>query len=306
MSLNGSLHTQSHTSNDTLQHSECLASRFVLQVSSIIVLLPTSVCILYLGFQRWSTRHSSATTMSHTDFFTYNMAVTDLMGVLALLCSTSPSLTVSSGLHCFNMSLNGSLHPQSTASNDTLQHSECLASMFALQVSSIIVLLPTSVCILYLGFQRWSTRHSSATTMSHTDFFTYNMAVADMIGVLGNIIYIYGTQTSLGKPVKYYTGAFLCLSVLYVLIRPRPGEMGGDRVRIHQSKQRAFRTILIIMGVLFLKFGGSLVCYVLSSTIPLRSRCVLNEAQEWLALPSSLVLPLLFLRQHGKLSGCKH
>ncbi|KAK2899464.1 hypothetical protein Q8A73_012593 [Channa argus] len=50
------------------------------------------------------------------------------------------------------------------------------------------------------------------------------------------------------------------ISVLCVLIRPGPGEVGKDRERVAQSKQKAFYTIMSIMGVLWLLFVGILVC----------------------------------------------
>ncbi len=101
---------------------------------------------------------------------------------------------------------------------------------------------------------------------------------------------------------------FCSLSIVYVLIRPRPGEVGGHRVRVHQSKQRAFHTIIIITGVLLLRFGGNLVCNVMSSspTVSYSAQCVARAAAGWFNLPSSLVLPLLFLHRNGKLPGCKH
>ncbi|MEQ2161624.1 hypothetical protein GOODEAATRI_011327 [Goodea atripinnis] len=51
------------------------------------------------------------------------------------------------------------------------------------------------------------------------------------------------------------------LSVLRVLVRPRPGGVGGDRG--DQSKKKAFKTILTITGALWLLFTGYFVCFVL-------------------------------------------
>ncbi|KAI9524416.1 hypothetical protein NQZ68_018099 [Dissostichus eleginoides] len=43
------------------------------------------------------------------------------------------------------------------------------------------------------------------------------------------------------------------LAVLRELIRPGPGEQGGDRKRVDQSKRRAFYTIVAILGVQLLR-----------------------------------------------------
>ncbi|KAL3050876.1 hypothetical protein OYC64_001198 [Pagothenia borchgrevinki] len=97
------------------------------------------------------------------------------------------------------------------------------------------------------------------------------------------------------------------ISVLFVLIRPGPGEGGGNRERVDQSKQRAFYTIMTIMAVLLLRFLSSIVTtafFVLMS-----GTCqdyVLTWSLFWFNVPSSLVLPLLFLQRAGKLPGCKH
>ncbi len=100
--------------------------------------------------------------------------------------------------------------------------------------------------------------------------------------------------------------SFCSLSVLFVLIRPGPGEVGGNREHVDQSKQRAFHTITAIMAVLCLWLAASVVVLALDkSNIMSRSEgCFLMVSVNWLTLPSSLVLPLLFLHRAGKLVCC--
>ncbi|KAK2863416.1 hypothetical protein Q5P01_002949 [Channa striata] len=92
------------------------------------------------------------------------------------------------------------------------------------------------------------------------------------------------------------------------LKRSGPGEVGKDRERVDQSKQRAFYTIMSIMGVLWLLFVGVLVCVWLGFTAtPLMSyrvRCVEMISAIWFNLPNSLLLPLLFLHRVGKFTFC--
>ena len=101
---------------------------------------------------------------------------------------------------------------------------------------------------------------------------------------------------------------FCSLSVLCVLIRPRPGEVGVDRMQVDKLKQRAFYTILIIMGVLSLRFGGTLASSMIfsSPTVSYYVKYMMVTSTALFNLPSSLVLPLLFLHRAGKLPGCKH
>ena len=99
---------------------------------------------------------------------------------------------------------------------------------------------------------------------------------------------------------------FCSISVLFVLICSGPGEGGGNRERVDQSKQRAFYTIMAIMAVLLLRFLSSIVntsLYVLMSVTC--QDYVLIWSLFWFDVPSSLILPLLFLQRAGKLSGCK-
>ncbi|XP_034722294.1 uncharacterized protein LOC117941363 [Etheostoma cragini] len=102
--------------------------------------------------------------------------------------------------------------------------------------------------------------------------------------------------------------SFCSLSVLCVLIRPGPGKVGGDRERVDQSKQRAFCTIMAILVVLLLMFAVSLGGCALytASILSYTGTCVALASALWLNLPSSLVLPLLFLHRAGKLGCCSN
>ncbi|KAF3837549.1 hypothetical protein F7725_005013 [Dissostichus mawsoni] len=77
------------------------------------------------------------------------------------------------------------------------------------------------------------------------------------------------------------------VSVLRVLFRPRPGEGGGDRRRVSQSQKKAYHTILIITGVLFLRFGGNLVCNLVGFSFN-SAQCVVVLFALLFNVPSSL------------------
>lgn len=96
---------------------------------------------------------------------------------------------------------------------------------------------------------------------------------------------------------------FLSLSVFRVLIRPRPGDGGGDRMQVDKSKQRAVKTIITIMGVLWLKFGWNVVAFIVISYSSTVITCVIQAISILFSLPASLTIFLLFLQRAGKLRG---
>lgn len=73
-------------------------------------------------------------------------------------------------------------------------------------------------------------------------------------------------------------------------------------------KQRAFVTITAIMAVLLLRFGGNLVCMALASSpvLSFSAGCVVRISGIWFCLPSSYVLPLLFLHRAEKVLCFKY
>ncbi len=303
MSVNSSFSThdshpsQFSSSNVSLYHPVCSDSVIsvytVFAFVNIVLLLPLSIFVLNLGFQRWRQQRSvsSAPTMSLSDFVTYNMAVMDLIGVSGYtisICGGYANLPVmmSVGFYigafpwCGQMSFPilscmerylAVVHPI------TYLRLRQVGGVRIRNISTGIVWLEcfsgVGFCVLLFNYPEYSLIPSASL----------------MAFVLIAVI-------------------FCSLSILYVLIRPRPGEVGGHRVRVHQSKQRAFHTIIIITGVLLLRFGGNLVCNVMSSspTVSYSAQCVVKAAAGWFNLPSSLVLPLLFLHRAGKLPGCKH
>lgn len=93
-------------------------------------------------------------------------------------------------------------------------------------------------------------------------------------------------------PSLILTGICYCsLSVLYVLISPRPGEGSGGRQQLDQSKLRAFYTITAVLAVLLFRFVGISIgnsLYVLPQLGEI-GRCGLWLSVIWMGLPSSLV-----------------
>lgn len=95
------------------------------------------------------------------------------------------------------------------------------------------------------------------------------------------------------------------LSVLCVLIRPGPGDQSGDREKVNKLKKRAFYTITAILGFLVLRFTAGLIRSIFYMSY-IDNACVVMTIGFWFYMPSSFVLPLLFLHRTGKLKCCKH
>ncbi|KAF3837460.1 hypothetical protein F7725_004924 [Dissostichus mawsoni] len=96
---------------------------------------------------------------------------------------------------------------------------------------------------------------------------------------------------------------FCSLSVVWVLIRPKPGV--GKRV--DRTKVRALYLMMVILGVLVFRFGSTTIGSALyhSQNLVVDEKCLALFCMTWTGLPSSLVLPLLYLHRAGKLTCCK-
>ncbi|KAM3590576.1 uncharacterized protein V6R79_012110 [Siganus canaliculatus] len=222
-------------------------------------------------------------------------------------------------------------------------------------VSSIVLILPLCIFIIYLGVQRWRQRRPGQ-TMSHSDVFTYHMVVMEITNISGTIAACCAvftgafhmvmvsmdllTVSSTGQtyfhlltcvdrylavvhPVTYLRlrtekGAwirniaagcvwFLCQVNVSLRGIIRPGEGDRARQRVDQSKLRAFHTIMVILGMLLVRFGGIILSEaVFVSAVDDSRKCVVSLSLLWFYLPSSLILPLLYLQRAGKLACGKN
>lgn len=90
---------------------------------------------------------------------------------------------------------------------------------------------------------------------------------------------------------------FCSLSVLFALIRPGPGKECRFRKQVDQSKLRAFYIILIILALMLTRIVGSGVISAFSSELDSDAQCHLLLFAQWLKLPNSLRVLVLFLSQ---------
>ncbi|CAB1451391.1 unnamed protein product [Pleuronectes platessa] len=165
----------------------------------------------------------------------------------------------------------------------------CITVGLVFSLTRTVLTLPLSIFVLYLGHQRWR-QQRSFTMMSHANVFTFHFAAMELLWPLGLALLISGVCThdrnmlAVGSMLiltVFYGGGFFhlvtcvdrylaavhpmtylglkiisfcTLSILCVLVRPGPGDRGGDTARVDQSKQRAFSTLTAIMAVLWFWF----------------------------------------------------
>ncbi|GLD73435.1 uncharacterized protein AKAME5_002476000, partial [Lates japonicus] len=225
----------------------CLLSRpssFIFStysITAILLLLPLCSFILYLGLQRQlqqrsSSSSSSAATMSHSDCFTYHMAVMELVGVLGLTLSLYGIFMEDLNIIWVSVSLIGI-----SWYGGMLFHILTCVERYLAAVHPII----------YLSLRKERGIRIRNITIGCLWLLCFVVAcLSNMDNIV--IVELFLLFFSLTITV------FCSVSVLFILVRPRPGEQGGDRGRVDQSKQRAFYTIIAILGVLLLKSGWNL------------------------------------------------
>ncbi|KAK2899527.1 hypothetical protein Q8A73_012656 [Channa argus] len=258
---------------------------FAYVLTHVLLVLPLSVLVFYLGVRRWRQQRSFATT-SHSDMFTYHSAAMELifeLGFALNVCERYLAivhpivylrLRQSGGVRIRNISIGfawllycgwigrlRSLCPDSSRAGGNWweQGADSTVGNFisvSFTITNLFLHLPLSLFVLYLGVQRWRQQRSFATT-SHSDVFTYHSAAMQLIFALGGAFYICGKYTNLSELIKFWYYAtcnivpgqmffhiLTCverylavvhpiiylglrhISVLCVLIRPGPGELG--------------------------------------------------------------------------------
>lgn len=122
--------------------------------------------------------------------------------------------------------------------------------------------------------------------------------------LIGLTVKDFSAFTDLCLSILSLTGvSFSTCSILWVLIRPPPGDQSKDKERVDKSKLKAFHTILLILGVLVLRLTWGLT-WAVQDTLG-GGQCLITTCASVFNVPSSLLLPLLFLQRAGKFRCCK-
>lgn len=93
--------------------------------------------------------------------------------------------------------------------------------------------------------------------------------------------------------------SFCSVSALHILIRPIPGLGKRRKPQGNRSKDRAFLTISAIMGALWFWCAGVLIFFTIDAAhfVNVEVICIVKALLPAFNLPSSLVLPVLYLHR---------
>lgn len=255
-------------------------------INNVILLLPLSIFILYHGLQKWQQKRStcSAATISHSDSFTYHMVMIELIGVSGCI------------LICYGIYTKDS---RMIVLGYFLIYFNWFGQIFFHTLTCMERYLAVVHPIIYL-----SLKNERGIQIRNTSIGCAWLVCFVGIGLvmIQHFPIILDLAISL---ISLCIVSFCSISVLCVLFRPGPGAQGGNRERVDQSKQKAFYTIVAILGVLMLRFTFSLT-WALLYVVEENNNCMMLMFEIWINLPSSLVLPLLFLHRAGKLLCCKN
>lgn len=272
--------------------SECInftVGRHVLTTITftyILLNLPLSVFVLYVGFQRWREQRSvsSAATMTHSDFFNYNMAVMELIGVFGYATYYGSSYADRPDIWVAGYTIRGFGWVGQILFPILICMEYYLAVVYPItyrklkQADGVRIRNICTGCI-WLSCFWWMSCLILLIILN-----TFSLVLTSFMLMLSLIILV-----------------FSCLSVLRVLIRPRPGNVGRARMQVDRSKEKAVRTILIVTGALWLKLAGSAASILIRLSTQMSVKCTGEGSIIVFSLVGSLVLSVLFLQRAGKL-----
>lgn len=252
----------------------------------VIFLLPVYIFILHLGFKQWWQQRPNTTATSNFDLFTYHMVLIELLNITSTIFSccgihTNTTGLLQAGVYLTILTLIGQM----------LFHSlTCLDRYLA---------IVHPITYRALKEQRGVRARNVI------------IASAWLLAVLMTAIGLHGDLNS-SYFLMYFNATFelfviagFSLCVLWVLIRPGPG--AGGKQQIDRSKLRAFYIVIAILGVLGFRLIWSLISSSLinSNNQSNRAKCEIASFTYWINMPSSLMVPVLYLQRRVKQFCCK-
>lgn len=267
------------------QSPECSFTYLALFICYIL-LTPLYMFVLYLGLDRWRKQRSGSTseTSSHSDIITYNMVAVEMISIMGFCFYANDLFGYSTAIPVWSY-----LWVFVTPAEYLFHNLTCVDRYLAVVHPVIYLRLKQSG-----GVRIRNISIGCIWLICFAALGSVNRQFRDIL----NIVF---------KLLSFIIVSFCSLSVLRVLIHPGPGDVSGNRGRVDQSKKRAFQTIMMIMATLMLRILSRVVYSSLKvqKLLSYNDDCVLEWSLAWFSVPSSLVLPLLFLHRKGKLPSCK-
>ncbi|MEQ2210519.1 hypothetical protein XENOCAPTIV_014803, partial [Xenoophorus captivus] len=254
---------------------------------TVFVLTPLFTLILYMGFQRWRHQRFSPAgmTISNTDFFTYNMMFVEVFAVVGSAVYSLGNFIEDEAVLMLGVILSSIIMP-----GQTLFHLLTCVERYLAVVHPIAYMhLKEAIRVRIRNISSILVWLLSIGWMWLTQWYYPAFPIEPLFSLLGVCILVM---------------LLCCVFVLCALVRPGPGQEGGRKKPADQSKKRAFQMIMAITGTLNSRSAGLLFWLGLINyeSFDVMFYCVLIDLGMWLMVPSSLVLPLLFLHRAGKLS----
>ncbi|KAJ0006204.1 hypothetical protein NQD34_013477, partial [Periophthalmus magnuspinnatus] len=233
-----------------------------------ILTLPIFLSMIVLAILTCRTPKSSS--LSHSDIFTFNMAALEIIGIVGACCLLMYLLTF---VHFLSILLENLLYISTTG--QLLFHLlVCMERYFA-------VVHP----VMYLRLKKNANVIRNSCIIA---VWLYSFGMSCMYHFKDSVFIPYSVLSL--ALLTLVLIMFFCVSVLCVLIRPGPGERGGHRRRVDQSKCRAFYTMLAITGTLLLKFVTLFASLSgIDKNETEENRCLITVSSLWLNIPSSLI-----------------
>lgn len=259
---------------------------FALHVSTAlfiinIFILPLYLCVFLVSYQRWK----KCRIASHSDICTIHMCIQEVLvffGFLLYVCA--PYIRVSQLGHygTFIMAL--------MAPGTTLLH--------------LLTCVERYLAVVYPVTYRGLKQKAGVKIRNLSIGCIWLLCLS--LTCLFDAFWVYTYFLLVLLAISLLFVSFCSFSILVILMRPRPsGDVSRNTWQVDRKKRRAFNIVMLIGGVLLLKFMSAMITQVFYvkylNVCPHELMWCLN----WLNLPSMLLLPLVFLHRAGKLPSCK-
>jgi len=246
--------------------------------TSVLLILPVSIAILWMGVRRRRTTNSVTGPASHTDVFTEWIAAVEMSIIFGLLsffcgiCICDPRIL--------------------TVGYYFLFFGNCAQPLF-----HFLICLERYLAIVhpvtYMGLKKSEGVRIRNISIGCILLMCFGiMCFAASVFPIFPVTFCFAFLAILAVIV-----CFLSLPVFCVLRRPG---LGSD-----QSKQRASHIVMTITGLLLLRFFGNGASITIMNCLAESemNHCEIFFSGTWLGLPSSLVVPLMFL--HRRLTSSR-